>query len=293
MAQTAHRLEPAEQLLQRILKERREHWEQAELEKMQAAGKPPKDDKWKQKYKEPVKPDVLDLSALPNGWVWCCAEQICGFITKGTTPSVSKLHDGNGDVRFLKVYNLTFSGTLNCHYKPVFVDYLVHHGELQRSKVQAGDVLINIVGPPLGQVSLIPCEIIEANINQAIARFRPLSGVINRYLMYVLMTRQVMRWAIKRAKTTVGQANLTLQLCRELPLPLAPLSEQSQIIAEVGRRLSIADEVEQQINTNLKRAERLRQSILKKAFSGKLVPQDPNDEPADVLLEKIKQAQRA
>jgi len=67
VAQTALRHRAAEQLLQRILKERRTHWEQAELEKMQAAGKPPKDEKWKQKYKEPVAPDVSDLPALPEG----------------------------------------------------------------------------------------------------------------------------------------------------------------------------------------------------------------------------------
>ncbi|WP_152565133.1 hypothetical protein [Methylobacter sp. BBA5.1] len=71
------------------------------------------------------------------------------------------------------------------------------------------------------------------------------------------------------------------------------LAEQLQIISEIERRLSIADEIEQQINTNLKRAERMRQSILKKAFSGRLVPQDPDDEPAGVLLEKIKQGQSA
>ncbi len=78
-----------------------------------------------------------------------------------------------------------------------------------------------------------------------------------------------------------------------LTLSIPPLAEQLQIISEIERRLSIADEIEQQINTNLKRAERMRQSILKKAFSGRLVPQDPDDEPAGVLLEKIKQGQSA
>lgn len=278
-------------LLARILKERRAKWEENQLKKFAEQGKaPPKN--WRDKYEEPPSPETKDLPKLPENIVWCSAEQICDFITKGTTPSASKLYDGSGDIRFLKVYNLTFSGALNYNYKPAFIDYSTHAGELQRSKVQAGDVLINIVGPPLGQVSLVPDEIAEANINQAIARFRPLPGVDKKYLTHVLMTESVMAWAIKRAKTTAGQANLTLELCRDLPLPLMPVSEQQQVTAEVERRLSIADATEKTITHALARAARLRQAILKRAFEGRLVPQDPNDEPASELLKRI-QAERA
>src|SRR5439155_16287219 len=73
-----------------------------------------------------------------------------------------------------------------------------------------------------------------------------------------------------------------------LPLPLPPLPEQQRIVAEVERRLSVIDELEATFATNLKRADRLRQAILKRAFEGKLVPQDPTDEPASVLLERIR-----
>ncbi len=73
-----------------------------------------------------------------------------------------------------------------------------------------------------------------------------------------------------------------------LCLPLPPLAEQHRIVAEVERRLSVIDELEMQVEANLKRAERLRQAILKHAFEGKLVPQDPDDEPASVLLERVR-----
>jgi type I restriction enzyme S subunit len=79
---------------------------------------------------------------------------------------------------------------------------------------------------------------------------------------------------------------------KALILSLPPFSEQHRIVAEVERRLSVVDELEAIIAANLKRAERLRQAILKRAFEGKLVPQDPTDEPASVLLERIR-AERA
>jgi type I restriction enzyme S subunit len=78
----------------------------------------------------------------------------------------------------------------------------------------------------------------------------------------------------------------------EFELPLPPLAEQHRIVAEVERRLSIIEEIEAVINANMKRAERMRQAILKRAFEGKLVAQDPSDEPASVLLERIR-AERA
>ena len=95
-----------------------------------------------------------------------------------------------------------------------------------------------------------------------------------------------------KAKSTAGHQRISLADLREFCIPLPPLAEQHRIVAEVERHLSVIQKAEAAVDASLKRAERLRQSILKQAFSGQLVPQDPDDEPASVLLERIR-AERA
>ena len=90
----------------------------------------------------------------------------------------------------------------------------------------------------------------------------------------------------------VNQANFNGSRTKQVTVALPPLDEQAQIVAEVDRRLSVVAAVEAEVDANLKRADRLRQSILKRAFEGKLVPQEPSDEPASELLDRILQ-QRA
>lgn len=282
--------EPASELLQRIESERRFAWEAEQLAKMRAKGKEPKNDKWKAKYKEPAGPEAAELGALPAGWVWARLGQVCEWITKGTTPKSHKLHDKPSDeapIPFLKVYNLTFDGMLDFNINPTFISEEVHTQELARSIVLPGDVLMNIVGPPLGKVSVVPPLHPEWNMNQAIVRYRPILGLDTKFLSYLLLTESILIRAKRRAKATAGQFNLTLKICRELPIPLPPLAEQRRIVAEVERRLSLIAQAEAIIDTNLKRAARLRQSILKRAFEGKLVAQDESDEPASALLARI------
>jgi type I restriction enzyme, S subunit len=240
------------------------------------------------KYVEPVAPDIESLPGLPGGWCWVRAEQLCVFITKGTTPAPEKLFSGNGEIPFIKVYNLTNSGILDFSVSPTYISQQTHSQELARSRVFPDDILMNIVGPPLGKVSIVPALYPEWNINQAIAIFRPVFSYNRAFLCYCLLTEQILSWAVRRAKATAGQFNLTLEICRDLPLPLPPLIEQEQIVAEVERHLSLISQLEVTVEANLKRAERLRQSILRKAFAGQLVPQDPTDEPASVLLERIR-----
>jgi type I restriction enzyme S subunit len=282
--------ENGSKFLQRVLTERRARWEAKQLAKFKAQSKtPPKD--WQKKYPEPVQPDTTGLPELPEGWVWASGEQLCEFITKGTTPPKDLNSGGQKSIPFLRVTNLTDLGELDLADE-VFVSVETHQGFLARSAVYPNDVLMNIVGPPLGQVAVVPTTFPEWNINQAIAIFRAVEGVLPWFICRYLLSPVAQRWLKARSKTTAGQTNLTLEVCRSLPFPLPPLDEQQAVLVNLETAMNSIVTQEQAIVLSLKQSTAQRQNILRAAFAGQLVPQDPADEPASVLLARIR-AERA
>ena len=200
----------------------------------------------------------------------CRLEDLCFFITKGTTPSKDKMIAGKGDIPFIKVYNLTFDNSLDFSIDPTFVDTETHTGFLARSIVRPGDVLMNIVGPPMGKVSIVPDTYSEWNINQAIARFRCLECVDNKYLAYYLGYAGTVEKLKRKAKATAGQFNLTLEICRDVMIPLPSLETQKQIVFEIETRLSQCEQILRTVELALQQADAMRKSILKQAFEGRL-----------------------
>jgi type I restriction enzyme S subunit len=197
-------------------------------------------------------------------------EELCDFITKGTTPKKCDLFT-KGDIPFIKVYNLTFDTSLDFSIEPTFIPNEIHKGALARSIVWPGDVLMNIVGPPLGKVSIVPNVYKEWNINQAIARFRCKENLNNKYLAYYLGYVPVIEKMKAQSKATAGQINLTLEICRNIEIPCPPVKKQKEIVEQIESRLSVCDSIEQAVDTALQQAEAMRQSILKQAFEGRLV----------------------
>lgn len=294
-AQNSDKLESAETLLTRIQQEREaryqgqlQEWKEAQ-QAWEASGKTgikPATPKAPKTLLSPTAEALSELAELPEGWVYVRAEAITDFITKGTTPSRELLFDGAGEVPFIKVYNLTKTGALDFTISPTFVNQKTHSGFLSRSKVYPGDVLMNIVGPPLGKVSIVPDTYPEWNINQAIAIFRS-KLVRNNLLSVFLSSEATVRRTMRKSKATAGQFNLTLEICRDILIPLCGMHEQKQLSQALDEKLSNLDQLEKNIVESLQQSETLRHSILKKAFSGKLVAQDPNDEPSSALLERI------
>lgn len=235
---------------------------------------------WEQNGKEgkkPSKPSSLSSvnilskdSELPENWLLTEAESICDFITKGTTPPKNELFMKSGEIPFLKVYNLTKNGKLDFTIEPTFVSKETHNNFLNRSKVYPNDILMNIVGPPLGKVSLVPDDYPEWNINQAIVIYRSIF-VHSKFLANYLLAEKTIKLMSSQAKTTAGQHNLTLEICRNLPIPVCSLAEQTQIVAILESKLTACDQLAAELSKQLKQAELLKQAVLKAAFSGSIL----------------------
>lgn len=237
--------------------------------------------------------DYSTLRSLPVGWRWRLAEDVCSAIDSGSTPPPNEMHASVGDIPFLKVYNIAKSGTLDFSIKPTFVASGMHRGRLARSRALPGDVLTNIVGPPLGKTAIVPDTHPEWNINQAIVRFRAGENLLPEWLWIVLRAPSVVRRLSGTAKATAGQFNIALSTCRKLPIPVPPVVEQQSIVEHVRRGLEETSRQRHLMTIERLRAEHLRASLLRTAFTGRLVDQDPSDESASVLLERIRSERAA
>ena len=143
------------------------------------------------------------------------AQDICEFITKGTTPPSNEIFSEPPDepIPYLKVYNLSFDGSLLFQEEPQYIQRDIHEGKLARSKVYPNDVLMNIVGPPLGKFSLVTDEYPEWNINQAIAIFRAKKQIIPVFLLYALMQPDVLKPFLDSAQGVRSRAEIIHTEC--------------------------------------------------------------------------------
>lgn len=199
---------------------------------------------------------------LPSGWSLAEAKSLSiAPVTKGETPR-GKLSPDIGDIPFIKIYNLSFEGILDFSIKPTFVSLDAHMGALKRSQVLPGDLLMNLVGPPLGKIGLVTGEYSEWNINQAIARYRPSNALVGKYLWFYLQSAWAQRWLHRRSKKTSGQRNLTLKLAQELPIPVAD-DDAMLLIVE---RLESIDHAKIHLNNTLSHVQRVQNALSHKFF---------------------------
>ena len=275
--------ETGEQLLKRILAERRKKWEEDQLKKFAEKGKVSPSG-WREKYQEPESPDVAGLAELPRGWCWTSIGQSF-VVCVGSTPSRGNPKFWNGDIPWVSSGEIQF-----CHITAT-AQHITALGmaEMGATINPVGSVLLGMIGEgrTRGQAAILG---ISAFTNQNCAAiWVSLTPISSTFVFHWLRSQyEVTR---KRGSGN-NQPALNKLRVQGIGLPLPSIAEQRQIVAEVERRLSVADAVAVQVDRSLKRAARLRQSILKRAFEGKLVAQNPADEPASVLLERIK-AQRA
>jgi type I restriction enzyme S subunit len=238
--------EPAPELLARILAERRAQWETANPGK---------------KYKEPAGVDTAGLPVLPEGWVWVTMDQI-------SEQRLGKMLDkskNTGELRpYLRNTNVRWFGFDLSDIQ----ELRASDSELDNISVKYGDLVVCEGGEP-GRSAV--WENYESFVIQkALHRVRTANGVSPWYLNFRL-TSDANTGRLEKYFTGSTIKHFTGQSLRFYLISLPPTEEQKRIVAEVERRLSVVAATEQAITANLARADRLRQSILHRAFTGQLV----------------------
>lgn len=258
-------LEPASKLIERILAERRQKWEEAELAKMKAKGKVPNDDKWKKKYKEPATPDTTNLPELPGGWNWVSMDSLIvwgpqnGLYLPKTAykPGIAILRiDDYQDGHSREVAGLQQVGMTEENVK--------------RYGLELNDFIINRVNSPshLGKCIVIKARNLPSLFESNMMRLKLASSVRAEYIELYFHSKSGKTRLIENAKWAVNQASINQGDVSMTIVPLPPEKEQELIINEVESKLVIVAGIEGLLETNMRRSERLRQSILSKAFSG-------------------------
>jgi len=227
---------------------------------------------------------------IPDSWEWVRISSIAALVTKGTTPRGGNVAYSDNGVGFLRAENVAGLDRLDLS-KLNHIDEATHTGFLKRSILAADDVLITIAGT-LGRTAIVKEENLPLNANQAVAIIRLVDShsVDLRYLVYALNAPAIQDKLTAQKKIT-AIPNLTLEIISDCLVPIPPLIEQRRIVKQFALFVPQIAEYEGKqtelnaLNTGFPEA--LKKSILQEAVQGKLVPQDPSDEPAEALLERI------
>jgi type I restriction enzyme S subunit len=269
--------ETGAQLLERILQERRARWEAKQLAKFKEQGKaPPKD--WQKKYPEPVQPDTTDLPELPNGWVWANVDQLSEVIRGASPRPAGDPRFFGGNIPWITVGSITCDDEIFLERTEQFVTEAGKHAS---RFIEVGTLLLTNSGATLGVPKISK---ISGCINDGSVALLDVDEVTKLYLYWFLKTQTERLRAMNQG---AAQPNLNTDIVRRIHVPLCSLAEQQEIIQVVQATVAASKQQGEAVLRSLKQSNAQRQNILKAAFSGQLVPQDPTDEPANELLERI------
>ncbi len=278
------KLEPPEVLLKRIQAERAQRYQQ-QLADWEAGGKQGSKPKAPKTVPPLTAEELVELPELPQGWVYTRVGAVIDDPTYGTAKKCDYQTDGVGVLRIPNVV----SGRIDASDLK-FAEFRAD--EIGAYKVNCGDILIirsNGSISIVGRCALVSSADLDYLYAGYLIRLRPNQCLVEpEYLLNAFSVHTVRKQIEKKAKSTSGVNNINTGEIQSLIVPLCGIDEQKSLQMEIASRLSVIDQLDLTITTSLQQAEALRQSILKKAFSGKLVPQDPCDESASALLLRIK-----
>lgn len=231
------------------------------------------------KAKLPLPLEKNELQQLPNLWIWTKIGEFVEIVRGGSPRPAGSPRYFGGNIPWITVGELTKDETI---YLTKVSSFVTEEGRENSRFINADTLLLTNSGATLGVPKI---TLIDGCINDGSVALLGLDPIPKLYLYYFLKS-QTKR--LRQINQGAAQPNLNTDIVRNIVVPFPPLEEQKEVINEVERHFSQIDHLENTIITSLRQAESLRQSILKRAFEGKLVPQDPNDEPASILLERIK-----
>jgi type I restriction enzyme S subunit len=281
-------VEPASKLLERIRSERRRRWEETELEKMRIKGKVPNNDAWKSKYEAPDAIDTAHLPQLSQGWCWATLEELLDSLRNG----IAAKPDQNSGLPILRISAV----------RPLAVDledvrYLPFSKDYDEYTLRNGDLLFTRYN---GNAELVgSCAVVRNSSRMTVYPDKLIRGRVVEgsslpdYIELALATGISRRFITEKSKTAAGQVGISGSDLRRTPVPVAPIEEQPALVATVQRLLQGQSTIAEQTRRSAVQLAQMEQVLLAKAFRGELVPQDPNDEPASVLLERIRAEREA
>jgi type I restriction enzyme S subunit len=282
-------IESGEALLSRILKARREAWEQAELAKMRAKGQEPEDYRWKAKHREPTALNTPDLPVIPDGWVWVTLGTL---IQRGPQNGLYLPKSEYGDG--IPIYRIDDFQPGWSRSSEELKRAALTPGDETTYHLEIGDIVLNRVNSPshLGKVFVVERRHFPAVFESNMMRFKVLDLVEPDYIEIYLSSEFGRRLLTKDAKWAVNQASINQGDVASTPIPVPSRDEQIAITECVKNAVAEATSLHSDLERGVTASKALRQSILTAAFSGKLVPQDSSDEPASVLLDRIRAGRR-
>jgi type I restriction enzyme S subunit len=228
--------------------------------------------------------EFAGIAAAPK-----CLRELTSKIGSGSTPHGGRDVYKDEGTPFIRSQNVRFEGFQSDGL--AYIDDDAAH-VLRGVETKFGDVLFNITGASIGRVCLLPEAMEGARVSQHVAIIRPTQEISPEFLALFLQTPHIQSW-IFNANYGVTRQALTKAMIEGISAPAPALPMQERIVRRIEAAFAKIDRIAAEAASARALLDRLDQAILAKAFRGELVPQDPNDEPAEKLLEKIKAARAA
>ncbi|HBV9357579.1 TPA: restriction endonuclease subunit S, partial [Klebsiella pneumoniae] len=271
--QNVDKLEPASSLLNRILDERRANWEAEQLKSFEEKGITPKNDRWKENYKEPPQADVSSLPEIPDSWTWATITQL-GELNRGKSKHRPRNDPSlyGGDYPFVQTGDVRAADGLLTNYKQTY-----SKKGLAQSRLWPKGTLCITIAANIAETAILG---IDACFPDSVVGFIPQNENIS--VEYIEFFFRTVREDLDRYAPATAQKNINLAILETVSVPLMSVEEQRELVLQVTEKLASASRAETTIDGKIKHSVSLKSSILAKAFSGELVQHNSKENTKDL-----------